>query len=213
MNSSQSYLRALRQWWWIVVAALIISVGTTAVLTARQPRIYRAKTIQVVVPNSSVEGTADIIRSIDTLNRRNVLATIAQIPLASETRTEAERALSLDPRELDRYEVRSLVLPNTNLFRIEVDGPDPERAAEVANVFAAVTQESGRSLYRIYEIETFGKATPVSGAIFPEPRKNLLVGAVLGLFIGAVGAWLAEQLHLGSRYAERRLEESRGYGT
>lgn len=212
MNPSQSYTRVLRRWWWIVVATLIVSIGTAAVLTARQPRIYRAKTTQVVVPNSRVQGTADIIRSIDTLDRRNVLATIAQIPLTVETRNKAAEALNLDTGELARYEVRSLVLPNTNLIKIEVRGPDPQKAAEVANVFAAVTRDSGRELYRIFKIDTFGKATPERRAVYPEPPKNLLVGAVLGLFIGMVGAWLAERLSLGSRVAERELADSRGYG-
>ncbi len=213
MSSSQSYTRVLRRWWWIVVATWIVSLGTAAVLTARHPRIYRAKTTQVVVPNSTVQGTADIIRSIDTLDRRNVLATIAQIPLTVETRNKVAEALGVDARELARYEVRSLVLPSTNLVRIEVRGPDPQKAAEVANVFAAVTQESGRELYRIFKIDTFGEAIPERAAVYPEPLKNLLVGAVLGLFIGMVGAWLAERLSLGSHVAERELAENRGYGT
>ena len=213
MRQSQSYSRVLRRWWWIVVATLMVSMSTAAVLTARQPRIYRAKTTQVVVPNSQVQGTADIIRSIDTLNRRNVLATIAQIPLTVETRDKVAEALNVDTRELARYEVRSLVLPNTNLIKIEVRGPDPEKAAELANIFAAVTQDSGRELYRIFRIDTFGKATPERRAVYPEPPKNLLVGAALGLFIGIVGAWLAECLSLGSHVAERDLVESRGYGT
>lgn len=190
----------------------MVSVGTAAVLTARQPRIYRAKTLQVVVPNSRVQGTADIIRSIDTLNQRNVLATIAQVPLTLETRHKAAEELNLDPRELARYEVRSLVLPNTNLIRIEVQGPDPQKAADVANVVAAATQEVGREMYRIFKIDTFGKATPDGRAVFPEPSKNLLVGAVLGMFIGMVGAWLADRLSLGSHVTGRELAESRGYG-
>jgi capsular polysaccharide biosynthesis protein len=194
------------------VAASIVSVGSAAVLTAGQQRIYRAKTTQVVVPNSRVQGTADIIRSIDTLNRRNVLATIAQIPLTVETREKAAEALGLDKTELARYAVRSRVLPNTNLITIEVQGPDPQKAADVANIFAAVTQDAGRELYRIFKIDTFGKATPEARPVFPEASKNLLVGAVLGLFIGIVGAWLAERFRLGSHRVESELAESRGYG-
>jgi capsular polysaccharide biosynthesis protein len=194
------------------VAASIVSVGTAAVLTARQPRIYRAKTTQVVVPNSRVQGTADIIRSIGTLNQRNVLATIAQIPLTVETREKAAEALSLARGELARYTVRSRVLPNTNLITIEAQGPDPKKAADVANAFAAVTRETGRELYRIFKIDTFGQATPEGRPVFPEPSKNLLVGAVLGLFIGFVGAWLAERFRVGSHGVERELAESRGYG-
>jgi capsular polysaccharide biosynthesis protein len=191
----------------------MVSTGTAAVFTARQPRIYRARTTQVVVPNSRVEGTADIIRSLDTLNRRNVLATIAQIPLTIETREKAAESLNIDRSELARYAVRSLVIPNTNLVRIEVHGPDPHKAADVANTFAAVTQDAGRELYRIFKIDTFGKATAENRAVSPEPPKNLLVGVVLGLFTGIVGAWLAERLDLGSRLVERRLAESHSHGT
>jgi capsular polysaccharide biosynthesis protein len=141
-----------------------------------------------------------------------VLATIAQIPLTVETRNKAAKALNLDTPELARYEVRSLVLPNTNLIKIEVRGPDPQKAAEVANVFAAVTQDSGRELYRIFKIDTFGKATPERRAVYPEPQQNLLLGAVLGLFTGLVGAWIAERVSLGSHYTEHELAESRSYG-
>ena len=148
----------------------------------------------VVTPNSRVRETSEIIRSLDTLDRRSVLATFARIPQSRETREAAAKRLELSSGDLRGYSVRASVLPNTNIIKIDVEGPDSERAAELANAVARVTQKVGRSWYRIYKMQVLARAVPHRRPTYPEPRRNYLAGAVMGLFLGIGAAFVVDDL-------------------
>jgi capsular polysaccharide biosynthesis protein len=192
--SSDLYRRAFTRSWWIVLLAVVLAVGAAAWATSRQKPVYRASTSLAVVPNSEVEGTGDVLRSLDTLERRTVVATFAKIPSTVETRTDAARRLKLESRDLRGYRIRATVLPNTNIIKVDAEGPDPERAAQVANAAAAVTRREARHLYRIYTLRTLEEATPARRPFHPTPARNYLVAGILGLFLGIAAAFLFERL-------------------
>ena len=142
----------------------------------------------VVTPTYAVDGGSDILRSLDTLERRSVIATFARIPPTAEARAAAAQRLSLGEKELAPYRVAASVLPSTNLIKIDVDGPDPKVAAELANAVGAATADRARELYRIFTLKPLAEARPTSQPIFPNPQRNYVVATVLGLLIGLVGA-------------------------
>jgi capsular polysaccharide biosynthesis protein len=147
-----------------------------------------------VIPNSEVSGTEDVLRSLDTLERRTVVATFARIPSTAETRADAARRLKIDGRELHKYQIRASVLPNTNIIKVDVEGPDRRQVAAVANAAAAVTRREARSMYRIYTMHPLEKAIPARQPIHPTPARNYLVASLLGLFLGIGAAILFERL-------------------
>lgn len=214
LNRSETY-KYLRQRWWIVPAAVLISTATSLVVTVRQSPVYRATTTQVVTPNSRLESNEHILRSIDTLERRSVVATFARIPGTREAREKAAAVMGIDLQTLAPYTIRCAVLPSTNLLQVDVEGPDPERAAELANVVADVVQQDGREMYRVYKIDTLARAVPPLGPIHPDPRRNLLAGGVVGAFIGVLAAlgagYVASPKPRDSRDAVAAVE-SRSYG-
>lgn len=170
------------------VIALVAALAALAVLGATwlQTRTYRAGASAIVVPGERVLQPADVLRSLDTLERRTVIATLARIPGATESRVAAANRLGIDLREMERYRTNAMVVPNTNIIRIEVDGPDPLQAANVANVMMDLTADASARLYRIYSVRALERAAPNPRAIRPNPRRNALVALLVGLFLGAI---------------------------
>lgn len=193
MSGSGGYGRALRRGWWIVTLASLAALGAAAIVTARQSPVYRSSATLVVVPSPGVEDTTDILRSLETLERRSVIATFARIPSAPATREAVARRLGLDPA-LRGWRIEASVLPNTNIIKIDAEGPEPARAAAVANGAAEVTRAEVGALYRIFTTRSLTEATPSSRPIHPDPWRNYVVGGLLGLFVGVVAALAGERL-------------------
>jgi len=175
---------SLRKRWWIVVLLTLGAVGVSALLTARQTPVFQASASLVVAPNTVIESATDLIRSLETLERRTIVATFAKIPLAPETRQRATRKLELEASDLRGYRISASVQPYTNIILIEVHGPDRDRVATLANAVAEATQETARSMYRIYSLKNLAGAQPAYQPVYPDPERNYLVAAILGFALG-----------------------------
>lgn len=189
--SERWYLEALRRRWWIVVLATAISLGAAAVVTSRQSPVYRASATVVVAPTTSVEAVGDILRTLETLERRTVIATFARIPASPQVRTAVAEKLKLE--SLRGLRIEGAVVPSTNILRIDVEGAEAGRVAAVANAAAEVTRDEVRALYRTFTTRTLSEASVPSRPVFPDPRRNAVVASLLGLFVGAVAALAASR--------------------
>ena len=183
---------ALRARWWLILLAVAVTVGASAVATARQRPVYRASASLVVAPIASVDAPADILRSLETLERRSIIATFARIPGSREARRAAAGQLGLP--DLEAWRIEGSVLPNTNILRIDAEGPDAGRVAQVANAAAEATRQEARALYRIFTMRILAEATPPTRAALPDWRRNLLVATAIGLLLGLLAAYGAERL-------------------
>lgn len=201
MPSSDLYRRALTRRWWLVLLTLALALAAAAWATSRQTPVYRASTTMAVIPNSEVSGTEDVLRSLDTLERRTVVATFARIPSAAETRADAARRMGIDGKGIRAYRIHASVLPNTNIIKVDVEGPDRRRVADLANAAAAVTRREARSMYRIYTMHPLEKAVPARRPIHPTPARNYLVAGILGFLLGLAAALLLERLSASPRTA------------
>lgn len=187
-----TYSRILKKFWWMVLLIWAVSVAVGFIITKRESSVYYSYTMLAVAPNRKVNEVSEIIRSIETLDRRSILATFAKISTTRETFKSAVNLLNIDPSAFKEYEVDALVLPNTNIIRINVEGPDPNQAANLAQSIAAVTEEEVRSMYRIFKMEKITDAIPNPVPIRPDPKRNLLVAGIIGLFLGLVAAFIVE---------------------
>lgn len=194
--------RALKRGWWLVVTALLVGEGTAFWVTAGQTRIYSSEASVVVVPSTEAGSGGDLIRSLETLERRTIVATFARLPGSSEIKEDVARELGETVKELRSYHIRGSVVPNTNLIRIEVTGADPERAAAIANATVAALHSSARRLYRIYTVRPFSLAEARRSPIYPNPQRNLLMGGILSLFVGLAAALLGDALRSPAREKE-----------
>lgn len=179
---------AFRRHWWVVAVAWALTMAATVFFTARQTPVYRASTSLVVVPDAGVQDAADVLRSLDTLDRRTIIATFARLPSTPESREAAAALLGRPAGEFADDIVLAGVTPSTNIVRIDVEGPDPARAAELCNALAGVVGRSAPQLYRIFALQVIERAVPRNRPVRPDIRRNLVVGAIIGLLVGAAAA-------------------------
>jgi capsular polysaccharide biosynthesis protein len=188
----------VRRQWWIVAIVWALTLATTVLVTTRQTPVYRASASLAVVPDPKVQDPADVLRSLDTLDRRTIVATLARIPMTAESRSAAAEAIGATAADLRDYTVVAGVVPNANIIKIDVEGPDAERAAAFSNALSAIASESAPRLYRIFTLQVIERAVPRPRPVRPDMRRNLVVGAIVGLLVGAA-------LAAGVDYSRRRL--------
>lgn len=171
---------------WKVAALVAAAVTLLAWLAAAvQPKRYRATSIAAVAPLVEKLGPGDLIRGVDTLERRVIVSSLAALADAPVTQRSTHAG--------DDYTITALVMPNTNLFRIEVEGPDPKRAAAIANSVPTVLGAQAQAMYRIYGVSLVSDASVPSKAALPRVGRALAAGLVLGAFLGVAVAWLLDR--------------------
>lgn len=189
-RDSLPYGRWLRAGLWIVPLVLALAVGTASVVTSRQTPTYRSSATLVLVPSAAIPDGPELLRSLETLERRTVIATFAQIPSTERIRGAAARDVVLQPDSLGYYLSQAFVIPNTNIIRVEVEGPDPARTAAFANALATTTAAEAKAMYRVFEMTPLAAAVRPTVPVAPNPRRAIALAAILGLFLGIAATYL-----------------------
>jgi capsular polysaccharide biosynthesis protein len=201
--SNELYVRALRQWWWLPALTAVIAAGTAWVLTTRQTPQYAAAATAIVAPVVDLTESSELLRSLDTLERRTVVATFARLAGTREVRMTAAEHLGIAEPDVRGHRISASVVSSTNLIRLRAEGPDPQVAAALANAAVQVTEAEARRLYQIFSLHTVEAATPPVRPIHPDPQRNVGVGVVLGLFLGLLAAVGLEALRVAGRSPQK----------
>jgi diguanylate cyclase (GGDEF)-like protein len=147
-----------------------------------------------------------VVRSLDTLDRRSVVATYAEIMNSNRVFDGASAAMNLDPVILsETYELQAVVLPDASVLELSVSGPDPQIAADLANAVGYQTINFTRSLNLVYDLNFLDTATPNLVPFSPEPLRDGIVAVVLGIGVGAILAVLSEQIRVPIEAYRQRL--------
>ncbi|HEX8148580.1 MAG TPA: Wzz/FepE/Etk N-terminal domain-containing protein [Pyrinomonadaceae bacterium] len=184
----------LKRYWWLILLAFAIGFGSAAFFTRRRTPTYRATTTLVVGPNENLKTTREVVDSLNTLDRRSVVATFARLPSGRTVRERAQQQLQLNEAQLAPYEVKTAVVPDTNVLEVSAEGPDARTAAAFADAVADQTTTYAREIYDIYGMKVLDRAKVPTEEAGPGLSRSLLTGAVLGLLIGVGVASLFEAL-------------------
>lgn len=176
--SNDAYTAIGRRWKLVVVAA-VAGMIVAWLFTALQPDRYRATLLAAVSPLSDTLNATDVLRGVEVLEQRTVVATVAALaatPFTTRAATQADDA---------GYTIDASVLPNTNLVRIQVEGPEAARAAAIANGLPAILSQHTRSMFKLYGVTPVSPATAPADPVSSGSGRTILAGLLLGLIIGA----------------------------
>ena len=160
----------------ILVAAL--ALGYTALLVTP---LYRAD-VMIYVNNITSEAQVDYISASNLATSQQLVNTYTNIIRSDTVLEEVAKRLDMG---YTAKEIRSILtaaqVDETEIFEVFITHPDPVVAAEIANTVADVAPE------KIAEIVEGSSTKIIDYAKIPENRhtpsykKNLLVGALLGM--------------------------------
>jgi capsular polysaccharide biosynthesis protein len=179
IGPAEEVLHAIRARWPVIILAMVVGALAAWLIGSMQPKRYRASSVVAVIPRPDALAAEDQIRGIQALDERTIVATIAALPSMPGV-TDAIAG---------NYSVRAVVLPNTNLLRIDVDGGDPSRAAAIANQVPAVLSTRTRAIFGLYSVVTVSTATG-GDLVFPRIERIVAGGLVVGLILGVTLAWI-----------------------
>ena len=192
------YLRVLRRRWMIVAASVLFALTSAALVTARTTPQYAASITLIV---SAPEGSGNVNAAYQALllSQQRVKSYAALIRSQSVTTGVANRLHDGVTAEELQMRITAQAVPDTVLLRATVTDPSAAHAAQVADTLGAEFSHYVDGLERPGSPAHPGvKITVADGAVLPtvpvspRPVRNLGVGLVIGLIIGAIGATLRE---------------------
>ncbi len=191
------YLRMLQRSWWIVVVTALVAVGAALVSSYLSTPIYESTARYIVSPNPAfVKNGVDynLIYSLDTLDKRTIITTYAEVLNSPRIYNETIQSLQLTPNDVTDYSYSAVVLPSTNIIEFSVQGPDPQRVAAIAQSMGQRAVTYVQSLYQVYDMGLLDPASVGIQPISPQPLRDAVVALVVGFVLGAGLALLKELL-------------------
>jgi diguanylate cyclase (GGDEF)-like protein len=199
------YLRTLQRGWWIIVLVMLAAMNFSLLISYLTPPVYETSSRFVVSPNAAVYSNSwDIVSSLDTLDRRSIINTYKELLASPAVYATSPEIQQISPAELEtQYDIVVVVVPDTNILRLTVDGPDPNTVVLIAKAIGSQALDYINKLYPVYNFSVLDQPDMPTKPIRPEPVKNaglaLLVGAILGTGL----AFSREQL----QFSFERLRE------
>lgn len=188
-SPAQDVARRVTAHWKIVALTAVATALIAWMFTALQPKRYRASAIAAVTPIVDGLAATEVLRGVDTLERRTLIATIAALASTPVIHRQA-LGTALDA---DEYAIEAVVLPNTNLLRVNVEGTDARRVAAVANRVPELISAQTRAMYRFYRVTAVSAATAPTAAAFPRVGRTVAAGLLVGAILGAIIAYTVDR--------------------
>ena len=73
------YLRMLQRGWWVILLTALIAVAISLTISYFAVPQYQAVARFIITPGASATSSTDVIDSLNTLDRRSVVATYAEV--------------------------------------------------------------------------------------------------------------------------------------
>jgi succinoglycan biosynthesis transport protein ExoP len=192
----RQYILILRAGWWIILAVLLVTSGAGLAYSYAQAPTYEAAATFVVNPSVRIAETYDLLYSIDTLAGRTSLATTyANILKSRQVIDSAAASLGLSPDSLAEYDINAVVLPDSNVLLLQVQGPSAYLAADLANSIGTSGLEYISKLQAVYELRRLDAALVELKPVSPDHVTNITLSVALGL-LGGVSLVILRQVLL-----------------
>jgi len=189
------YLRIIRRGWWLILIAALVAVNFSLVYSYYLTTpTYEAVARFIVSPNIQNTESRDMVNSLEALDKRSIISTYAEVLNSREIIDRTLKLIGVDPVQFSAYTTLVTVLPDANIIRFSVQGPDPQVAAILANGIGQSSIDFIRKLYIIYNIEFLDQALVSSEPIQPKPVQNAGLALLVGMVVGVGLAIFRDQL-------------------
>jgi len=180
-------LRFLRRGLWIILLCGLISTLFGFYFSSKQTPIYRSTASFLVSPASNNEESidfGDVVYGIDTLSRRNTVATYAEVFGSERVFDVAAQMLNIPPAQQGEYTYNAVVLPETSIIRVTSEGPDPNNTTDMVTIMSNQASDIMKELYNAYEITALDVAKIPEQPIRPNVPQDTALASIIGLLLG-----------------------------
>ena len=189
------YLQILKRGWWIIALTMLAALNTALLVSYLTPPVYRAASRFIVSPNAAAyANSSDVNSSMDTLDRRSIINTYKEL-LASPSVYGTHPVIQKIPMvEFQKeYSVKAVVIPDTNILQLTVDGADPIAVTNIAKAIETQSISYINKMYPVYNFAILDSATVPTEPVLPQPVQNVGLALLIGLFFGIGLAFLRDQ--------------------
>lgn len=190
------YLRMLQRSWWIVVLTALSAVLAALMSAYSSTPIYSSSTRYIVSPNPSYLGGSvdyNLIYSLDTLDKRSIITTYAEVLNSPKIFNETARSLGLSDDQISKYTYSAVVFPETTIIDFSVTGPNPELVVMLATAVGQNAVSYVENLYQVYNVGVLDPPSVPTEPISPQPFRDAGVALIVGLTLG-IGLALVREL-------------------
>lgn len=179
-----------RRWLALAIAAAIMLAD--AVFTLNSPHSYLARSSLLIGPSSTVDP-GQLVYSVDALGRSMIVGTYANVLNTDIIRRQALQSAGVPPEPADStIQIKASALADSAVVQVTAEAPNPDLAAAIANAVCQAGQLRMSELYPMYDLTVVTQATPPASAYRPDIKRNLSIGALLGLLFAAGSACALE---------------------
>ncbi len=190
------YLRMLQRSWWVVVLTALSAALAALISAYLSTPIYSSSTRYIVSPNPSYLGGSvdyNLIYSLDTLDKRSIITTYAEVLNSPKIFNETARSLGLAGDQIPHYTYSAVVLPETTIIDFTVTGPNPQLVVMLAAAVGQNAVSYVENLYQLYNVGVLDPPSVPTEPISPQPFRDAGVALIVGLTLGT-GLALAKEL-------------------
>ncbi len=189
------FLRTLQRGWWIIILSIFITTNVSLAISYITPPVYQTTARYVVSPNAGLFSSSwELLSSLDTLDRRSIVNTYREMIASPSVYERSPEIQKIKQQGLDDFEVSIAVIPDTNILRLTVEGPDPRLVVVVANAISTEILTYMNELNPIYNLSVLEEPRLPTAPIRPQPLENALLAFLFGGMVGLVLAFSREQL-------------------
>ncbi|MBJ7323326.1 MAG: polysaccharide biosynthesis tyrosine autokinase [Rhodococcus sp.] len=196
----QDYLKILKARWIIIAVTVVVAILGALGASLLTTPLYESSARMFV----STSGGATVSETYQgNLTSQQLVASYSELATSEALAARVLNVLPLEGMSAAQLasKVKASSTPDTVLFNLTVTDPSPERARDIANAMATELTEQVRELETPANggdpaagVKTFQQAEASSTPVSPKTKRNLALGAAVGLLLGIALAVLRDRL-------------------
>ncbi len=177
----QYLVRMIRTGWMVILSCGLLAVIVSLLVSLTTTPLYRSEVTFVISPSPDLPSSRDVVSSMAALDTLKIFSTYGEILTSDRVLAEALQAMDMQGVDLAQYSRRTLLLPDSIILRLTVEGPDPAVTALMANTIGQKGIDFIQAYFTVFDINFLDKALAPTDPFAPRPFPDGLLAAGIGL--------------------------------